>query len=409
MDSTRRRALVDRLGVAFETYRTKVWESGFSLPTSMSCTDALSFLDRSTAWVAATIRSNRRDDGLYHTYNLADFKEDAHLGIDRLSLMLEGQVAALSSGVAPPEEAAAIGAALFESPLYRDDQRSFMLYPVRELPSFLDRNAVPSDSVDTIPLLCELIEAGEPSLLSIDPNGTGRFHGDISNSDDVVIALDRISDDPAWTDAVSRDRDAVLALFEATFQHRAFTGRSGTMYGYEGIACIYWHMTSKLLLAMQENEVTARRLDSPHSAKLTALYQRVRAGLSASKTPAEYGAFPADPYSHTRGDGRARQPGMTGQVKEEVITRFGELGVRVQDGCVHFDPTQLRAEDLANGALRFTFCGTPIEFVRGQSGLQLTAADGAVTELEGTTLDRAASAALLSRTGHWRSVHVGLD
>ena len=408
MNSTRRRALVDSLGVAFETYRNKVWESGFSAPTSMSCADALSFLDTGIAWVAATIRSNRRDDGLYHTYNLLDFKEDGQLGIDRLSLMLEGQVAALSSGVARPEEAAIIGAALFASPLYHDDQRSFMLYPVRELPSFLDRNAVPSDSVDTIPLLCELIEAGEPSLLSIDPNGTGRFHGDISNSDDVVIVLDRISDDPAWTDAVSRDRDAVLALFEETFNHRAFTGRSGTMYGYEGIGCIYWHMTSKLLLAIQENADAARLLDSTHAAQLSSLYERVREGLSASKTPAEYGAFPADPYSHTRGDGRARQPGMTGQVKEEMITRFGELGVRVEDGCVHFDSTQLRAEDLSGGKLRFTFCGTPIEFVRGQSGLQLTAADGAVTEVAGPVLDRATSAALLSRTGQWQSVRVGL-
>ena len=134
----------------------------------------------------------------------------------------------------------------------------------------------------------------------------------------------------------------------------------------------------------------------------------MREGLSASKTPAEYGAFPADPYSHTRGDGRARQPGMTGQVKEEMITRFGELGVRVEDGCVHFDSTQLRAEDLSGGKLRFTFCGTPIEFVRGQSGLQLTAADGAVTEVTGAVLDRATSAALLSRTGQWQSVRVGL-
>ena len=409
MDSQKRRELVDRLGLAFETYRAAVWEHGLSAPTTMSRADVLSFLERSSAWVAATIRSNRRDDGLYHTYNLIDLGQDGQLGIDRLHLMLEGQVAALSSGVAQPEEAASIGAALFDSPLYRDDQKSFMLYPVRELPSFLERNAVPRASVDAIPLLRELAGAGDPSLLSVDLDGTGRFHGDMANADDVASALDRVAEDPARADAVTRDRDAVLALFEDTFNHRAFTGRSGSMYGYEGIGCIYWHMISKLLLAMQENVVSAQRLDSAQAAKLTTLYQRVREGLSASKTPTEYGAFPADPYSHTRGDGRARQPGMTGQVKEELLTRFGELGVRVEDGCVHFDPTLLQPEEFVAGSLRFTLCGTPIEYVRGRAGVRLTAADGAVTELEGAALDRAASAALLSRSGRWRSVSVGLE
>jgi hypothetical protein len=374
----------------------------------MSGADVSSFLERAAAWVAATVLSNRRADGLYHTYNLVDFQRDGHLGIDRLDLMLEGQVAALSSGVVQPEEAATIGAALFDSALYRDDQKSFLLYPVRELPRFLERNSVPPDAVDAIPLLRELIEAGDPRVLTVDQGGTGRFHGDMKSAADVAAALDRVAEDPAMADAVARGRDAVLSLFEDTFHHRAFTGRSGTMYGYEGIGCIYWHMVSKLLLALQENLVAARRLGSPHAATLATLYGRVREGLSTSKTPAEYGAFPADPYSHTRGDGRARQPGMTGQVKEEVITRFGELGVRVDDGCVHFDPTWLRAEDFADGTLRFTFCGTPIEYVRGQSGIRLTAADGAVTEFEGTVLDREASAALFSRTGRWRSVRVGL-
>jgi len=168
-------------------------------------------------------------------------------------------------------------------------------------------------------------------------------------------------------------------------------------------------MNSKLLLAIQEQLLAARRDGSPHVVTLATLYERVRGGLSASKTPSEYGAFPTDAYSHTRGDGRARQPGMTGQVKEEVITRFGELGVRIEDGCVHFDPTWLRAEDLAGDTLRFTFCGTPIEFVRGEAGVSLTSRDGSVTEVDGAALDRATSAALLSRTGEWQSVRVGLD
>jgi len=59
------------------------------------------------------------------------------------------------------------------------------------------------------------------------------------------------------------------------------------------------------------------------------LYYPVPEGIGFNRTPAEHGAFPTDPCSHTSGHGGAQQPGMTEQVKEEVLTRFGELGVRV--------------------------------------------------------------------------------
>jgi hypothetical protein len=41
----------------------------------------------------------------------------------------------------------------------------------------------------------------------------------------------------------------------------------------------------------------------------------------------------------------AQQPGMTGQVKEEILTRFGELGVRVRNGAVRFDTRLLRSTE----------------------------------------------------------------
>ena len=45
----------------------------------------------------------------------------------------------------------------------------------------------------------------------------------------------------------------------------------------------------------------------------------------------------------------AKQPGMTGQVKEEILTRFGELGVRVEEGAIVFEPALLRQ----HGELRY--------------------------------------------------------
>ena len=46
-------------------------------------------------------------------------------------------------------------------------------------------------------------------------------------------------------------------------------------------------------------------------------------GLGIHKSPDVYGAFSTDPYSHTPYHRGAQQPGMTGQVKEDVISRFG--------------------------------------------------------------------------------------
>ena len=52
----------------------------------------------------------------------------------------------------------------------------------------------------------------------------------------------------------------LLELYEKTFNHQSFTGRSGTFYAYEGLGSIYWHMVSKLLLSAQENVFAAEDL-----------------------------------------------------------------------------------------------------------------------------------------------------
>ena len=148
--------------------------------------------------------------------------------------------------------------------------------------------------------------------------------------------------------------------YERLLQHRAFTGRSGTMFGYEGLGCIYWHMVAKLLLAVQERVFEAADRNAPELASLKAHYRRVRDGLGYRKTAAEYGAFPADPYSHTAAEGGAQQPGMTGQVKEEILARWGELGVRVQGGRIRFDPVLLDGAEIPDGGqLNFSFARVP--------------------------------------------------
>ncbi len=116
-------------------------------------------------------------------------------------------------------------------------------------------------------------------------------------------------------------RTQVLQVFEEVFNHKAFTGRSGTFYGYEGLGSIYWHMVSKLHLAVQECCLKAvNEKDSPEViGRLLEHYYEINEGIGVHKSPELYGAFPTDPYSHTPAGKGAQQPGMTGQVKEDII------------------------------------------------------------------------------------------
>ena len=98
-------------------------------------------------------------------------------------------------------------------------------------------------------------------------------------------------------------RARVLDVFEQVFRHAEFTGRSGSFFAYEGLGSIYWHMVSKLLLAVQENHerAVAEGADAAVVAGLADAYEDIRLGLGYCKTPEVYGAFPVDPYSHTPG------------------------------------------------------------------------------------------------------------
>ena len=422
------------MGGAFSEYRDEVYARGFTGKQILSVREAAGLCRKALEYLDHAIRANRRGDGLYHSYNLLEI--DGHgerIAIRPLYEMLEGQVAALGSGAVDAEEAVALLSALFGGGMYREDQRSFLLYPQRALPGFLDRNVVPSERVHAIHLLRGLLEAGESSILERDALGTYRFHGDFRNALDLTSALHRLAQRERWAEQVARDKDAVLDLFEEVFDHRSFTGRSGTMYGYEGLGCIYWHMVAKLLLAVQEITLGAVREAKPASVveALTGFYYRIRAGLGFEKTVGEYGAFPTDPYSHTPPHGGAQQPGMTGQVKEEILTRFGELGVTVENGVVSFRPALLRrAEflrergtflfynldgqprsiDVPAGGLAFTFCQVPViyELTGGEAWIRVTGVDGSSSTHSGDTLDAEQSRALFGRLGVISRIDVGV-
>jgi hypothetical protein len=278
-----------------------------------------------------------------------------------------------------------------------------------------------------------MLEQGDGRVVFSDAEGSLRFNADFRNVGAVNAALDEVSDD--YGAAVATDRSAVVELYETTFRHSEFTGRSGTMFGFEGLGSIYWHMVSKLLLALAENFFGGLEDGAPKEAvhRLGELYYRVRAGIGFNKSPGEYGAFPTDPYSHTPKHAGARQPGMTGQVKEEVLTRFAELGIRVHDGQVAIRPSLLRTREFVDHArsfryldvdgnwqgiemppasLAFTWCQVPFIYILGNNSehvLVVEFDDGTQSSFQDLVLPEEVSGHLFARNGKIRKVTVSLS
>ncbi len=431
-DDRGRKELMDDLGAAFDAYRSTIYASGFSGTAAVTVDELAALCSISMAHLDATIRANRRSDGLYHSYNVVRFTENATAAaVEHLFEMLEGQVAVLDSGVLSPSERADVVDALFSSPMYRADQGSFMLYPVRHLPPFLEKNVVPAEAIEGNALLRGLLDRGDRSIVMVDEGGLFRFSPDFSNARDLDEALDAL--DETWSELVRDHRVATLDSYEQVFDHHAYTGRSGSMYGYEGIGSIYWHMVAKLLVAVQGSVLDAVRHGAPAetTGRLIDGYWRVRSGLGFNKTAEEFGAMPLDPYSHTPAHAGAQQPGMTGLVKEELLTRPLEVGVRVEDGEIHFDPILLRDGELLQSpetwpvydvdlkqheidlpaqSLGMTICQVPVvvTLTSGEPSIEVFFTDGATSESSGPRLDDRISAKIFARSGEVAQIHAFL-
>ncbi len=97
--------------------------------------------------------------------------------------------------------------------MYRKDQKSFMLYPARELPAFMEKNIVPEKKAAAIPLVKKLLDSGDSSIISRDAYGALRFSGDLSTSADVGAALDVLRSDERLAEDADRDRHRLTDLF----------------------------------------------------------------------------------------------------------------------------------------------------------------------------------------------------
>ena len=426
-----RKKMTDALGEAASEYRSEIYENGFSTNKKVLTTgQILACFSTANKYLEHAITVNERADGLYHTYNLLSYN-DVSMQVGHLAEMLEGQVAVLSSGYLSAQQSVNVLDALKESALYRADQNSYILYPNKNLPGFLQKNNLPEELIENSLLLQQLLRDGNRSIIEKDVNGTLHFNGNFRNANDVETALDKL--EQPYTELVSKEKKPVLQIFEEVFNHKEFTGRSGTFYGYEGLGSIYWHMVSKLLLAVQETCLRAISSGEPRAIieQLTKHYYSIKEGIGVHKPPQLYGAFPTDPYSHTPFGKGAQQPGMTGQVKEDILCRFGELGVMVSEGRLLFNPVLLQKGEFnpdaqqveyvdVNGekqvlalkanSLFFTCCQVPVVYELGkEDGIEITRLDGSIAQNETESLPQNDSQEIFARSGKVKMIKVLLN
>lgn len=425
-----RKSIIDGLGNAGSNYRSKIYLNAHSGAKGfITKKELVAFFNIALKFFDHSIDANKRLDNLYHSYNLMTVENDNTISIAHLPLMLEGQVAVLASAKITSIESLALIYSLKKSELYREDQNSYILYPNKKLPRFFEKNNIPKLEVEKSDLLNQLIKDNNTQIIVKDILGNFHFNGNFNNAESLKSALNTLPETKYKT-LVEKDKSLILNIFEKVFNHKSFTGRSGTFFGYEGLGSIYWHMVSKLLLSVQEtcNRAFQNNEDEIIVQALISQYFDIKEGIGIHKTPVLYGAFPTDPYSHTPASKGAQQPGMTGQVKEDILCRFSELGISVKESRILFNPVLLRKEDFLTTAQEFkyydiygdkktllirenelciTYCQTPIVYrLANENSVEIVLSNGVQERIKELKLNKNISRDLFQRSGKVLQVNV---
>jgi hypothetical protein len=426
-----RKAFVDYCGQLHSDFREKVYQKAFTgIKKNITVSELVRFFESVLTLLEHTIKANKRPDGLYHAYNLISITDEG-ISIRHLYEMLEGQVAALNSGFLHPEECLQILDQLKKSRLYRPDQNSYILYPDRALPDFIEKNIIPEDDVINNDLLRALFEDGDESIIKKDRLGGFHFNSAFKNAQDLEQALLELQE-TKYADLIAGEIPRILAIYESIFDHQSFTGRAGTFFAYEGLGSIYWHMVSKLLQAVQDCYFAAIELNAEPSVieRLKDHYYDIKDGIGINKSPELYGACPMDAYSHTPANSGVKQPGLTGQVKEDIISRLGEMGIRINDGEVTFNTSLLNSTEyldkcadfnfyhpeygwekikLHDNQLGFSFCQVPVVYsVSKEEQINIILNDDTSVIIDGNTINDNISRELFEHSGNIRKIEVNI-
>ena len=134
---------------------------------------------------------------------------------------------------------------------------------------FLDKNIIPENELNKSSLLTLLVKDGNNQIVVKDIKDKFHFNGLFHNASCLVSELENLPSE--YIKLAKEETGIILEIFERVFDHKSFTGRSGTFYGYEGLGSIYWHMVSKLLLASSGFKSTIVKL-SPNACLYVSIF-----------------------------------------------------------------------------------------------------------------------------------------
>jgi hypothetical protein len=120
---------------------------------------------------------------------------------------------------------------------------------------------------------------------------------------------------------------------------------------------------------------------------------------------------------------------MTGQVKEDILCRWGEFGVYAKGGKLFFDSSIVRTEEyleeekefefydvknkkqtltIPKHALCFTYCQVPVVYHResNSNGIELVLSNREKKKIDQYHLDTDDAANLFSRNGKISQIHI---
>ena len=390
-----RKQLTDQLGMAGNHYRDQIYKGFSGKKAEVQKNDLIDFFTLVLQYIDQSIAVNKRKDKMYNAYNLITLKPDA-IAISYLYEMLEGQVAVLSSGRLSAEEAVEILDAMRASGLYRADQESYMLYPAKRLPGFLEKNNIPEEDIKKSRLLSELIRTGDTHVIAQDEKGKFHFNGTFRNAENLKKALLALKEEfrPCRYGRGNQYRSVIVlknySIISPLPEDRVPFINTKDWAVYTGIWWPNCWLRSVKILPLPEPVVLHRK----SSRKLIRHYDDVKKGMGSHKSPDQYGACPFEPYSHTPSMSGVQQPGMTGQVKEDIISRFFELGLIGGTGTDHPVSGSIKKIGVCKCSrntsefphLTYTFCRVPFVYLLDQKqGIDLEMKDGSILSIEGYT------------------------
>ena len=104
---------------------------------------------------------------------------------------------------------------------------------ISDLPGFLEKNNIPKEDVLKSKLLTDLLNDDNRQIIVKDCEDGYHFNGSFNNINSLIDALKNLPE--KYSDTIKKERNFIYDLFEKVFDHKSFTGRSGTFYGYEGL------------------------------------------------------------------------------------------------------------------------------------------------------------------------------